>query len=81
MEQKRAKGDKKVKPTKFTQMAESLLGGNMRELKNQVIVTFQYINRKYKDFGGNSAIHFACQVIYIYFLDFKIEFHTNTAIT
>lgn len=33
----------------FSKLADTILGGNMKELRNQVIVHFPNINRKYKD--------------------------------
>jgi hypothetical protein len=56
------KSNARVRASRFTKMAEDILGGNMREIKSQVAVGFQHINRHYKDFGDNAAIHFVCQV-------------------
>jgi hypothetical protein len=51
-----------IKPSKFSKIADAIIQGNMRECRNQVIVFFKTINRKYKDqFGGNTLLHFACQ--------------------
>ncbi len=53
---------KKVRETKFTKIAKAVLAGNMKVLKNEVIVNFATINRKYKDqYLGNCLIHFVCQ--------------------
>ena len=39
--------------------------GNIRELKTQVIMHFNQINRRYKDFthNGNAMLHFICQEV------------------
>ena len=52
----------KAKGNRFTKIAEDILSGNMREIKSQVAVSFQFINRKYKDFHENAILHFVCQV-------------------
>jgi hypothetical protein len=56
------KTNARMKASRYTKMAEDLMAGNMREIKSQVAVNYQYINRQYKDFGDYSAIHFVCQV-------------------
>jgi hypothetical protein len=65
---------KKVKDTKFTKIVRAVLGGNFRELKNQVVMSWKTINRKYKDqFLGNHLIHFVCQEGYSTMLTFMLD--------
>jgi hypothetical protein len=49
-----------------------ILHGNMRQLKTQVIVNFNTINRRYKDVthNGNGILHFVCQEGYYEMLVF-----------
>ena len=60
--ERKDKSNARTKASRYTKMAEDVLSGNMREIKSQVAVTFQYINRQYKDFQDNAVIHFVCQV-------------------
>lgn len=65
---------RKVKDTKFTKIVKSVLGGNFRELKNQVVLSWKTINRKYKDqFLGYHLIHFVCQEGYAPMLAFMLN--------
>eukprot|EP01038_Epipyxis_sp_PR26KG_P015116 gene15116-20337_t len=60
-----------AKVSKFGKIAEAILQGNMKELRNQVVVYFQSINRNYKDqYVGNTLLHFACQEGYYAMLTF-----------
>lgn len=38
-----------IKISEFSKLADTILHGNMKELRNQVIVHWPNINRKYKD--------------------------------
>lgn len=56
--------------TKYTKIGEAILRGNNREFRNQAIVNFRFINRKYKEYENNSVIHFLCQEGYPDMLEF-----------
>eukprot|EP01031_Cornospumella_fuschlensis_P036137 gene36137-43830_t len=49
-------GDKKaIRVSKFGKIGDSVIGGNMYELRNQVFVHFKHINRNYPDHhNGNT---------------------------
>lgn len=49
-----------ARPSKFSKIADAIIQGNMRECRNQVIVFFKTINRRYKEQQGNTLLHFAC---------------------
>ena len=60
------KGTDRIKKVpKFTKIGNNILHGNIRELKTQVIMHFNQINRRYKDFthNGNAMLHFICQEV------------------
>ena len=64
------KGTDRIKKVpKFTKIGNNILHGNIRELKTQVIMHFNQINRRYKDFthNGNAMLHFICQEVRINF--------------
>jgi len=64
---------KKPKVTKTSRMADGVLRGNFRELKNQV-VNFKTINRKFADqHNNNNLIHFICQEGYDRMLEFMLD--------
>jgi hypothetical protein len=60
------------KVPKNTEIGNLILHGNMRQLKTQVIVNFNTINRRYKDVthNGNGILHFVCQEGYYEMLVF-----------
>lgn len=46
----------------FSKIADAVIQGNMKELRNQVFVYFKFINRPYKDHHiGNTLLHMICQ--------------------
>ena len=55
----------------FTKLADSILGGNMRSLKDLVTLNFKTINRVYKDtHQDRMVIHFVCQEGYVEMFEF-----------
>eukprot|EP01036_Dinobryon_divergens_P030701 gene30701-39985_t len=68
-----------VRPSKFSKLADTILHGNMKELRNQVIVHWPNINRKYKDHHfDNSLLHMACQEGYYAMLLFMGDKHNHS---
>lgn len=68
-----AKGlDKVRKVPHTTKTGNDILHGSMRELKTQVILHFEDINRRYKDPShfGNTLLHFICQEVYLFFITY-----------
>ena len=64
---------KKEKVTKFSRMAEGVMRGNHRELKNQV-VNFQTINRKYPNQHNDSVLlHLICSEGYQEMFEFLVN--------
>lgn len=60
--------------TEFSKIADSVLHGNMKELRNQVVVYFKTINRKYMDHHlGNTLLHMVCQEGYYSMLQFMLN--------
>jgi hypothetical protein len=46
----------------FSKLADAVIQGSMKELRNQVFVYFKFINRSYKDHHmGNTLLHMVCQ--------------------
>jgi hypothetical protein len=46
----------------FSKIADGIISGNFKELRNQVFVYFKTINRHYKDHHlGNTILHMICQ--------------------
>ena len=61
---------KKVRETKFTKIAKSILGGSLKAVKNEVILSWKTINRQYKDqYLGYYLLHFATQEGYTSMID------------
>lgn len=59
---------------KYTKIAEGVLQGSMKELRDQTLQSFRTINRKFKDqFINQSLIHLVCQEGYYVMLDFMID--------
>ena len=60
--------------TEFSKIADSVLHGNAKELRNQVVVYFKTINRKYLDHHlGNTLLHMVCQEGYLSMLQFMLN--------
>ena len=58
----------------FNKIGDSIIQGNMKELRNQVFVFFKTINRKYKDHhNGNCVIHMLCQEGYYNMLSYLLN--------
>lgn len=75
--------EKQQPKSKFTKAADAILAGNMRELRNQIILNFKAINRKYKDpHNDNSLVHFVCREGYFPMLKFlsSPENYTDDAV-
>lgn len=59
---------------KHNKIAEAILHGSMKELRDQTLQSFRTINRKYRDqFLNQSLIHFICQEGYFAMLEFVIN--------
>ena len=62
------------KVTKFTKLADSILAGNMRTLRDMVTLNFKSINRVYKEqHFDQCVIHFVCQEGYVDMFDFMLN--------
>mmetsp|Transcript_19406 Transcript_19406/g.43250 ORF Transcript_19406/g.43250 Transcript_19406/m.43250 type:complete len:461 (-) Transcript_19406:111-1493(-) len=60
-----------IRNSKFSKTADSILGGNLKELRNQVVVYFKTINRHYADHHmNNTLMHMICQEGYFPMLSF-----------
>ncbi len=71
--------DPKLKNSKFAKLAEAILMGNMRELRNQVIINYKTINRHYKEpYLQNTLLHFVCQEGYLEMLKFMLDDSTHS---
>lgn len=58
----------------FSKIADSVLHGNAKEIRNQVVVYFKTINRKYVDHHlGNTLLHMVCQEGYNSMLQFMLN--------
>jgi hypothetical protein len=58
----------------FSKIADNVLGGSMKELRNQVVVYFKTINRRYPDnHYGNTLLHMVCQEGYLQMLQFMVN--------
>ena len=59
------KKDRIRKVPQNTKIGNDVLHGNMRVLKNQVILHFNHINRRFRDnsHNGNAMLHFICQEV------------------
>ena len=69
----------KVRHSKFSRMADSILEGNMKECRNQTVVHFATINRAYKDHhNNNTLVHFVCQEGYYQMLTFMEDPHNHS---
>ena len=65
---------KVVREDKWSKTAKSVLQGNFRELRNQVVLHFGLINRKYRDeWVAYSMLHFVCQEGYATMLEFALD--------
>lgn len=63
----------------FAKIAEAVVCGNMRELRNQVIINFKTINRQYKEpYHDNTILHFVCQEGYEEMLSFMVDPNTHS---
>jgi hypothetical protein len=59
-----------VRHSKFSRIADSIMQGNIKELRNQLFVYFKNINRHYKDHHHNfTLLHMICQEGYYSMLD------------
>ena len=60
--------------TEFSKIADAVLQGNAKELRNQVVVYWKTINRKYMDHHqGNTLLHMICQEGYYSMLQFMLN--------
>lgn len=71
---------KAVRPSKYTAIGDNILEGNYRELRNQVMLNFKQINRRYKEHFGNTVLHFCCQEGYPDMLDFIFKDSNHSAL-
>ena len=63
----------------FNKIADTILQGNMKELRNQTTIHFKDINRKYKDHHiENSIIHMVCQEGYFPMLTYMEDPKNHT---
>lgn len=60
--------------TEFNKIADAIMSGDMKELRNQVFVDLKTINRKYKDqHVGNTILHMACQEGYFNMVNYMFN--------
>jgi len=65
---------KHKKADKWTKIAEDILRGSFRELRNQVVLHFGLVNKNYKDeFLGNTLLHFVAQEGYAKMMEFILD--------
>eukprot|EP01041_Mallomonas_annulata_P006565 gene6565-13287_t len=63
-----------VRDKKYSQIAEAVAQGSMKEIKNQVIYNFKKINRNYKEpWNGNSLTHIICTEGFLDMLTFILD--------
>ena len=68
-----------VRNSKFSRVADKVLNGSFKELREQTVVHFRYINRQYKDHHmERTLMHFACQEGYFQMLTFMEDPHNHS---
>lgn len=65
---------KRLRITKLSKVADTIIQGNYHALKNEVVVNYKTINKSFPDRHLNYTIlHFCCQMGYYYMLQFLMN--------